>query len=68
MAYIHPDQLESLEALVDKHTLQGVLEGLAFIAGEKATHVEENWQDAELAKSWANDADYLERMAPGIQN
>jgi hypothetical protein len=68
MAYIHPDQLESLERLVDKHTLQGVLEGLAFIAGEKASHIAGNWQDTKLAKSWARDADYLERMAPGVKN
>jgi hypothetical protein len=68
MAYLYPDQLESLERLVDKHTLQGVLEGLAFIAGEKASHVAENWQDTNLAKSWERDADYLDRMAPGVEN
>lgn len=41
-----------LEEMMDKHTTYGVLYSIASICGEKASHVEENWQDKHLADEW----------------
>jgi hypothetical protein len=41
-----------LEAMIDKYSLAKVCDMLAGICGEKASHIEENWQDYPLAKRW----------------
>lgn len=46
---LHKDQLESL---IDSYGLPVLLETLGQIAGEKAGHVAENWQDRALARAW----------------
>ena len=45
-----------VEELIDKHTLQGVLEALGDIATEKAIHIESNWQDPKTAAVWKDGA------------
>lgn len=51
--------MEELEAFVDKWGLKGTINGLADIAYSKAMHIEENWQDMALAKTWKSDANRL---------
>jgi hypothetical protein len=46
------DDKLALEALIDRTSLQGVLMTLSEICGEKAEHVEDNWQDRALARHW----------------
>ena len=42
----------TLESLVDTASLQGVLMALSEICGEKAEHIETNWQDKWTARQW----------------
>lgn len=52
---------ELLEGLVDRSNVWLVVEALAVVAEEKATHVRENWQDERLAKQWERAARILDR-------
>jgi hypothetical protein len=56
------NELADLESCIDKHSLADVVIALAVIAEEKATHIEDNWQDRELAKSWQRDSDKLSKV------
>lgn len=60
---IHPSELHDLEDLVDSIGIQGVIRGLAIIAGEKAEHVRSNWQDESTGKVWDRVMNYLDRQA-----
>lgn len=44
-----PEQKLILESLIDSSSLADVLETLSEIAGAKAQHIAENWQDTPLA-------------------
>ena len=46
------EAMVQLEAMVDRVGVRNVLHALAHICGEKASHLEANWQDAEAAKVW----------------
>jgi hypothetical protein len=52
-----------LEATVDRHGMASVLESLAVLATLKAEHVETNWQDRELARSWKRVASRIQQAA-----
>lgn len=54
------DMNETLEKLIDTHGLQDVLVSLSNICFEKAAHIRENWQDANLAKLWEKNAKVLD--------
>jgi hypothetical protein len=43
---------DTLEAIIDIHTLNDVVAMLSELCAEKAEHIEENWQDEALAKQW----------------
>jgi hypothetical protein len=56
----HLDTMEmELEAFVDAHGLECVLNRLASVCREKAEHVETNWQDARLARIWNSAANKI---------
>ena len=46
------EQKDNLEKLVDHTSIGAVLEALSEICYLKAHHVEDNWQDAALARIW----------------
>ena len=46
------DEVVALETMIDRMSLQTVLEHLMTICGEKAEHVRTNWQDEGLAQDW----------------
>jgi hypothetical protein len=46
----------TLEELVDKYTLESVLEMLATVCYGKADHLATNWQDYAAAKLWKHSA------------
>jgi hypothetical protein len=54
------DDGRALEALVDKYSLECVIDALAVMCLEKADHVRSNWQDETLACDWERDAEALE--------
>jgi hypothetical protein len=51
-----------LEVMVDRTSLQTVIEALAHICWLKAEHLEENWQDEQSARAWKRDARKLDRL------
>jgi len=57
------EAMVSLEALVDEVGLRNVAYALARIAYAKSEHVQSNWQDKPLAKSWARDGQALDKLA-----
>lgn len=50
---LNAKEMEALEAMIDAANVQAVLVGISEICGEKAQHIEDNWQDYGLAKVWA---------------
>lgn len=58
--------IDKLEPLIDAHTLYRVVEALAEIAGAKAAHVREAWQDDALAAKWEKVRRALERLLPKL--
>jgi hypothetical protein len=55
--------LATLERLIDTHTLHGVTRMLADICELKAQHIEENWQDRNLAREWRASSRVMEHAA-----
>jgi len=56
---------EVLEAMIDKHSLDEVLEVLETICWEKEEHVRTNWQDQFLAGLWKRAAKGLQKICVG---
>lgn len=59
--------LEQLEALIDKSSLGEVIAGLTAIAYEKASFVQETWEDKPLAKMWERNAKRLETVVTKLE-
>lgn len=59
-----------VEQAIDEFGLQRVLDSLARVCGEKAEHVNTNWQDPALAGWWARRGHLVERVATkcGMEN
>ena len=49
--FTNGDRLD-LEKIIDRRGLQQTLNAIAEICGEKAEHIQSNWQDAPLASCW----------------
>lgn len=50
---LNTNELADLETLIDCCGIDSVLMAVSEICGEKAEHVQTNWQDTALAKRWA---------------
>jgi hypothetical protein len=57
-----------LEVMVDRISLQTVIEALAHICWLKAEHLQENWQDNAGARAWLKDAKKLDRVVEQIDD
>ena len=57
-----------LENIIDRNTLDDVISALIEICRGKADHLESNWQDANAAKAWSDDAKTLEKAQLKIKN
>lgn len=44
--------IDVIEPIIDKHSIDEVLDTIELICYEKAMHIRENWQDEKLAASW----------------
>lgn len=49
---IPSDLQDTFEEAIDRHSLANVLDALSEICAGKATHIQENWQDTNLANRW----------------
>ena len=48
----HNAKIDALEALIDCHSLGGVLDLIAEVCSAKADHILTNWQDEATADQW----------------
>jgi len=68
MPKITREDVAAVEALIDDIELHGLFEALSAVAYEKASHVQEAWGDAALAKRWAKLGDKFSKMAGTIDD
>jgi hypothetical protein len=47
-----PQDMQTLEAILDRVGNARLVDALSRIASEKAEHVQTNWQDKTLARTW----------------
>jgi hypothetical protein len=59
---------EEIESMIDGHRVCGMLRMMAGVCFEKAEHVQTNWQDTQLARSWERDATLLLKLAERVSN
>jgi hypothetical protein len=58
---------DDLEKLIDQTSVAKVIEMVSGIAGLKADHIAENWQDYPLAKRWQRVANKLDTVSASIR-
>jgi flagellar motor switch protein FliM len=56
-----------LELLIDKSTLENVLEALANVCHAKTDHLLSNWQDKGQAREWSRAARQIQTLAAKVQ-
>jgi hypothetical protein len=52
-----------LEQFIDRNTLADALEVLSEICWEKASHVQEAWQDTTLATAWERAGQAIDKLS-----
>lgn len=57
---------DTLEKLIDKHSLKDVLHNLTQVCYGKAEHLRENWQDQDAAKKWESAGLTISRTADKV--
>lgn len=57
---------EQLEAIIDRTSLQDVLNCLSGVCLAKSDHLEENWQDKASAKQWEEAYHVIDRAVVKI--
>lgn len=60
---LNPAECDQLEAVIDKHSLEAVLNALTDICGAKAEHIRSNYQDSVTARPWEAMGGRLNREA-----
>ncbi len=56
---ITQDEMDTIETIIDKHSMADVMMALVMITSEKADHIRGNWQDDDLAARWDRVSDAL---------
>ena len=64
MSFNRSEVKDQLEAMIDKTSLNDVLEMLAEICHEKAEHLRCNWQDETAARQWERWGNRISRIGP----
>jgi hypothetical protein len=59
---------DHLESLIDKYSLESVLDTIAGICYEKEDHILASYDDVALAKTWGADGDRIARILGKIRN
>jgi hypothetical protein len=54
---------DTLESMIDRHSLAAVLDALTVICHEKAEHLMSAWQDNNAARSWTESAGRIDTVA-----
>lgn len=61
----NPTLNETLEALIDKHSLSEVMQALQSVCHDKAEHLRTNWQDYNSADLWDGAAENIDCAVKG---
>lgn len=61
------EAMVALEAMVDRVGLRNVVYALEHICGEKAEHLNVNWQDGRSGIAWHDAAEHLHKAALKIK-
>jgi hypothetical protein len=67
MSPISGNDVQILEQIIDRVGLAELADTIARIANEKAGHVQANWQDANLAKTWTRVAKRFDKLVPSLE-
>jgi len=69
MTIPNSNEMEALEALIDRVGMFETIVALSVICGDKAEHIRHNWQDKVTAKQWDTASNVLANTAkmPTIQ-
>ena len=59
---------DQLESIIDSVGLAYAIELMSVVCGEKADHLESNWQDYSAAKDWTKDGNRLTMVASKLLN
>ena len=62
------EERDELENLLDKMSVEGVINALAEICYEKEGHVMESWQDRTLASRWSKLGAKFEKLAATLDD
>ena len=57
-----------LEQIIDATSVAKVLDMMSGICGQKADHIQSNWQDAPLARKWQRASDRLHKLSGEFRN
>lgn len=57
-----------IEKMIDKSSLNYILEVISAICFDKAEHVRSNWQDEPLAIDWEHDGNEIQKLTEKIIN
>ena len=55
--------LDRLEEIIDKTSLQYLLEMVSEVCNDKAIHINDNWQDGPLANCWEVARDLIDDLS-----
>jgi hypothetical protein len=67
MAQIEQKEVDAIEAIIDRVGMAQFTEAISAIAVAKSIHVEENWQDKNLAKVWTRIARKFDKLIPALE-
>lgn len=60
-------QTDSLEQLIDRTSVEAVLQALSAICDAKAEHIRENWQDDTTAGCWRYAARQVDKAIAKVE-
>ena len=60
---MNPSDERTLEGILDRTTLRGLLESIARICYAKGEHILYNWQDRPLSLIWDRAATLIEKLS-----
>lgn len=67
MSPINANDVQTLEQIIDRVGLAELADTIARIAHEKAEHVQTNWRDANLAKTWTRVGRRFDKLVPSLE-
>jgi hypothetical protein len=67
MPQIEQQELDAIEQIIDRVGMAQIAEAVSAIAVQKSIHVQENWQDQNLAKTWDRIARKFDKLIPALE-